>query len=178
MSAGKNIWTVVKDSPPWAKGILVLGVGAAAYFAGLSIYRNIKKKNELKDANKAGVEADQELKNLSNQGINPTLPDSAFEVMCQSLVQAMNGCGTDEQMVYDQFSKLANAADVRKLISQFGVRYYEPCAVSQPISYAKWLWDSNSFGGGLPTWLSYDLSTSEIDKINTILQGKSIDYKF
>jgi hypothetical protein len=167
-----------KDLPPWAKGVVVVGTGAALYFAGLSLYRNIRRNKDIKEANKAGEAAQKELGELASKGINPTLPDSQFQALSESLVQAMNGCGTDEEMVYSVFRKIKNDADIRKLIAVFGVRYYQPCAADQPISYTKWLINEKSYGGGLPTWLSYDLSASEIDKINSILKTNGVNYSF
>jgi hypothetical protein len=94
------------------------------------------------------------------------------------LILALDGCGTDEQSVYNVFEAMKNKADVLKLISKFNVRFYQPCAATSPISYTKWLYDNESFGGSLATWLQYDLTNSEILKINTILSKKGIDFKF
>jgi hypothetical protein len=60
----------------------------------------------------------------------------------------------------------------------WGVQYYEPCAASQPISYTRWMWNDKTFGGSISAWLNYDLSTSEINKINVMLQSKGIKHKF
>lgn len=173
-----SMYNYYKGLPPWAKGVVIVGAGTALYFAGLSIYRNAKKKKDLKDANKAGEAAQKELGELASKGVKPTLPDSQFQALCESLVQAMNGCGTDEDMIYNVFKQMKNEADIRKLIASFGVRYYQPCAADQPISYTKWLWNDKSYGGGLPSWLSYDLSSSEVQKINSILKTNGINYSF
>ncbi len=178
MSAGKNIWATIGDMPPWGKAILVIGTGAIVTIVGFKIYNGIKSKKEEKDANKAGEIANSELGDLSKQGVDPTMSDSQFEGMAQSLVQAMNGCGTDEAMIYSVFSKIKNEADVRKMIAVFGVRYYEPCPLEAPASYTKYLFDDKAFGGGLPTWLSYDLSDTEIAKINAILKTNGLTYQF
>lgn len=167
-----------KDLPPWAKGVVVVGGGAALYFAGLSFYRNVKRNKDTKEANKAGQAAQKELVELAAKGIHPSLAESQFQALSESLVQAMNGCGTDEAMTFNVFKQMKNEADIRKLIATFGVRYYTPCAASQPISYAKYLWNDKSFGGGLPSWLSYELSATELTKVNSILKGNGIKYSF
>jgi len=58
------------------------------------------------------------------------------------------------------------------------VQYYRPCAASQPISYIRWQLDSSAFGGDLATWLSYDLSSSDIADINQILSERGTDFQF
>lgn len=178
MSTSKNIWGLVGDMPPWGKAVLVIGVLGIGTVTGVTIYKGIKRKKEQKDANTAAIDSQKELVELQKDGIVPTISESQFEGMCQSLVQSMNGCGTDEDMVYDIFKKLNNEADIRKLIAKFGIRYYEPCAADQPISYAKWWWDDKSFGGALPTWLSYDLNAGDKGKVNAILSQKGITYRF
>lgn len=166
------------DQPGWAKGIVnVLVVGGVA-FTGYTIYRNAKKRREIEEANAAAQYADAELIRLAQRGIRPTYLGSEFELMAGSLVQAMNGCGTDEDMILDVFSKLRNDADVLKLISIFGVRFYQPCSWTSPISYAMYLVDSQSFGGGIGEWLAYDLSSGYIEDINEILRSRNISYSF
>ncbi len=85
---------------------------------------------------------------------------------------------TNEGMVYEQFKKLKNISDLLSLIKNFGIQYYQPCAATQPISYTKWLWNNQSFGGTLSVWLSYDLEVEEIENINSILASKNINFKF
>jgi hypothetical protein len=166
------------DLPNWAKGVVAVGGIAIIGFFGFKIYQDIKRKRGLKQAGQSADEASAELKNLSSKGVNPTITKTQATNFSNSLVQAMNGCGTDENMVNGVFSKLKNDADVYLLIQQFGVRFYTPCSVSSPISFAKYLINDQSFGGDLATWLSYDLTSSEIAKINTILKNNKIKYQF
>jgi hypothetical protein len=90
----------------------------------------------------------------------------------------MNGCGANQTRIENAFKKLNNEADLKLLIRDFGVRFYTPCAISSPISYAIYLSDNKHFGGTVATWLLYDLGTSSIDKINNILASKKINFKF
>lgn len=166
------------DLPNWAKGVVAVGGVLIVGVFGYKIYQDIKNKRSLKQAGQSADEADLELKNLSSKGIKPTITSSQATNFASSLVQAMNGCGTDENMINGIFSKMKNDADVYLVIKQFGVRYYTPCPASNPISYGKFLIDEKAFGGDLATWLSYDLSSSEIKKINTILSNNKIKYQF
>ena len=166
------------DLPNWAKGVVAIGGVLIVGVFGYKIYQDVKRKKDLKQAGQSADEADTELKNLSSKGIKPTITTAQASNFSGSLVQAMNGCGTDENMIYGVFSKMKNEADVYLLIKQFGVRYYTPCPASNPVSYAKFLIDDKAFGGDLATWLSYDLTSSEIGKINSILSNNKIKYQF
>jgi hypothetical protein len=164
--------------PSWSRGIIgVVTIGAIA-FVGYTIYSNIKKAKDIKNANVGGREAEKELIELAKKGIKPSYSPSQYTNWVQRLVEAISDCGTDEASVYSVFQNMKNKADVLSLISSFGVQYYRPCGATQPISYAKYLFDNKSFGGSLATFLQYDLSVSEMQKINKILEGKKIDYKF
>ena len=142
------------------------------------IYQNNKKKDEEAKANAAGQLASTELKQLAAQGITPTYGDSQFAVFVDQLVQAMTGCATDEAAVYNVFRAMKNEADIRKLVTQFGVQYYQPCVWTSPISYAHWQINDQAYGGGLSTWLGYDLTATEVSNINGILKANGINYQF
>jgi hypothetical protein len=150
----------------------LLGVG------GYLLYREWKKAQELKEANQAAEEADNELTTLAQQGIRPTYTTAQFESWCNILVQSMTGCGTDEDSIYAVMRYMKGKADVLALIKQFGVRYYQPCVYTSPVSYSIWLVNDQAYGGNLPTWFGYDLSDSNINEVNSILSQKGIDYKF
>jgi hypothetical protein len=164
--------------PTWSKGVLAIGGVGILFIIGRTIYKNAQASKELQAENQAGIKAAEEIKVLENQGLRATYMDSQYETFSQSLVDAMNGCGTTEDNVYNVFRSMKNDVDIRKLISIFGIRYYQPCAASQPVSYTKWLWDDQSFGGGLPSWLSYDLTTDEIQQVNAILKSNNVNYSF
>ena len=167
-----------KDLPPKTKGYISLAVVAGIGLVGYSIYRGIKRAKELREANKPAEEAQQDLSDLAAQGVYPTLTGSELQVLCDALVQAMDGCGTDENLVYNVFRHLRNDADVLKLIVAFGVRYYQPCMWTSPISYAIWQVNEKAYGGNLATWLNYDLSSGEINTINRILKDTGINFQF
>jgi hypothetical protein len=166
------------ELPSWSKGVIaVVTIGAVALI-GYSIYSKIKKAKDINEANIGGKEAEKELRELAKKGIKPSYSPSQYTSWVQRLAEAINDCGTDENSVYAVFQNMKNKADILSLVVSFGVQFYRPCGASQPISYAKYLFDNKSFGGSLSTFLQYDLSVSEIAKINKILEGKKIDYKF
>lgn len=177
-----NKWfQAYQELPPWGKGAVALGViaaGVAGYYALRNLAKDIKRKKELAEKNKAAKLAEEELASLSQKGIVPTLSNSEFENMAQSLAEAMNDCGTDEDRIYDVFRRLKNDADIRKLVSAFGIRYYRPCAADQPIAAIRYQFDDKAYGGPLGEWLTYDLNASEIKKVNDILKSNRINYAF
>jgi len=167
-----------KQAPPMGKNAIIIGGIAIGGIVLINVLKAIKRRKEAADANRAGQEAAQDIKEYENYGYRRTLTDSQLVAMVTALTEAMNDCGTDEQAIYNTFAKLNNDLDFLYLVKAFGVQYYRPCAALQPISYLKYLADNYSFGGDLPTWLNYDLSQAEIDKINSVLLSKGITFKF
>lgn len=167
-----------KDTQPWAKSVInVLVVGGTIY-AAYKIYSYFKEKADIAEANTQADQADADLKKLAAKGIFPSYVESQYEGLSQTLVQAMTGCGSDEDMVIGVFEIMKNDADVLMLVKAFGVRFYQPCLWWSPVSYSIWLANDHAFGGGISTWLGYDLSQYWINKINTLLASKGISYQF
>jgi hypothetical protein len=167
-----------ENLPSWSRGVIsIVGVGAVA-FIGYQIYVTLKNKQDLAKNLEAQKLADKEISDLKKNGIVPSLSPTQFEVFSAKISEAINGCGTDEDAIYQVFNSLKNRADILSLISAFGIRYYRPCAGTDPISYTRWMINNNTFGGDLSTLLSYDLDSTEIAKINNILKAKNIDFTF
>lgn len=166
------------ELPSWSKGVIGVITISAIALVGYTIYSTIKKAKDIKNANLGGKEAEKELKELAKKGIRPSYSPTQYITWVQKLVEAISDCGTDENSVYSVFKNMKNKADILSLLASFGVQFYRPCSATQPISYTKYLFDNKSFGGSLSTFLQYDLSESEIGKINKILEGNKIDYKF
>jgi hypothetical protein len=176
--AQNKLIEVYKGLPDWARGLTIVGGIGILFYIGYTAVRRVRKVAELgKDLEESDT-AQKDLEELKRKGVIPSISNTQVQNVINSLVEAMNGCGTDEGLVYAQFEKLNNLADVQLLISKWGVQYYRPCAVEQPISYSLYLANPKKFGGNLSTWLNYDLSKSEIKKINDILAKKNINFKF
>jgi hypothetical protein len=162
---------VYKDAPPIGK-IAIIGAGIAtaaiAWFAILNPVRKlIVGKLDQAKANKEGGEAKDELKNLSNDGINPTINDAQVQSMCNALVSAFEGCGTDEDAVYNVMRQLKNDADVYKLINAYGTRKYDACGF--------WGSDTEKTLSGA---ISDELDVFEKKTVNGILSSNGIKYQF
>jgi hypothetical protein len=166
------------ELPPWGKGAIAVGGVVIVGFIIYTTYSRVRRRSALKEANVISDKAKEELVALQSKGIRPSYTPSQYESYSIRLAEAMNDCGTSEDSVFDVFNAMKNKADVLSLINAFGVRSYRPCAASQPISYTRYLFNSDAFGGTLPTWLEYDLSASDKEKINKILSSKKIDFQF
>jgi hypothetical protein len=173
-----KVYTYYKELPSWAKGVVVVGGIAIVYFTSKQIINRIRNQAERKFDLQESDSASSDLQNLAQQGIKPTVSNSQIDNIINSLVESMNDCGTDENAIYNQFKKLNNTADVYALLKRWQIRYYRPCAISNPISFAKYQFNNKAFGGNLSTWLTYDMTATEIGKINKILSDKGINYKF
>ena len=173
-----KVYSYYKELPSWAKGVVVVGGIAIAYFTAKQLIARIKKQAEKKFDLQESESATSDLQNLAQQGIKPTLSNTQIDNIINSLVESMNDCGTNENAIYNQFKKLNNTADVYLLLKRWQIRYYRPCAISSPISFAKYQFNDKAFGGNLSTWLTYDMTSSEILSINKILSDKKINFKF
>ena len=167
-----------KDLPDWAKGVVVVGGLGVAYLFVSQIVTKIRKDAESKFDLQESDSANTDLQILAQQGVKPILSNTQIDNIINVLVESMNDCGTNEENVYNQFRKMNNLADVYALLKRWEIRYYRPCSITSPISYAKYLFNDKAFGGNLSTWLTYDLKPSEIQKINKILSDKRINFKF
>ena len=160
--------------PSAVKVIVVAGLGLLGY----SVYRHFKRQQEERELLRAAQSANSELAQLASQGITPSYSDSQFEAFCVKIDGAVAGCGTDEEAILSVFSAMKNEADVRKLVSTFGVRYYTPCAYSDPVSYSIWLVNHQAYPGDLASFLAADLDSSDIADINEVLRSNGIEYQF
>jgi hypothetical protein len=162
------------SQPGFVKAVIAVGIA----FGGYKIYQYYQEQERLKGLNLLTNSAGTELDQLAQQGVRPSYSDSTFESFSQQLQGAMTGCGTDEGVIYSVMQQMNNEADVRRLIQIFDVRYYIPCQYSNPIDWLQYTLNSKAFPGNLAQWLAFDLSTSELAKVNSTLASKGITFKF
>jgi hypothetical protein len=166
-----KIAQVYKDAPPIGK-IAIIGAGiaaaAVAWFAVLNPVRKlIVSKLDQSKSSKEGKEAKQELDKLEDQGISPTINDAQAESFSNSLVSAFEGCGTDEDAVYNIMRQLKNDADVYKLLNKYGIRKYDACG--------PWTGDTEKSLAGA---ISDELDAFEKATVNGILKSNGCTYQF
>ena len=105
--------------------------------------------------NKGGLNADLD-EHITQTGESPTLSNVQFNLLANKLYNAMKGAGTDEDTVFACFNQLRNTADILKLIAVFGTKD----------------------GETLDQWVRGDLTSWEINRLNTNLANKGIAYAF
>jgi hypothetical protein len=161
---------VYSGLPTWAKGVVVVGGTAVSAIILFTIYGNIKKTINRKKLNQLATDAGKDLQKLSQQGIRPTITQTQAQAFAATLVSAFDDCGTDEDAVYRVMALLKNDADLLFLIKVYGLREFKGCFKG-----------SNYFGSeelSLPGAITYEMSSSEVSKVNAILQKTGINYKF
>lgn len=81
---------------------------------------------------------------------------SYYGIWAKDLFNAMDGMGTNEQVIYDVFKKMQTKDDVLQLITAFGVEDEET----------------------LTQWIVSELGDSERATLNRLLSDKNINYQF
>ena len=136
-----------------------MGVLAAVFAIKkvIKLFKQIPAKTTVKDAK---TELNKEI------NYNPlSFTESQYKMWADSIETAIFDIGTDNKAIYSIFVKMNNKADVLSLIVAFGVRpLYD--------------WFVHIGDWNLGQWLHYDMRQSQIDKINTILSNKDINYSF
>jgi hypothetical protein len=139
----------------------LLNAKAIKYIAGaagvLRLFRMFNSTASNKDTEE--VIKDEE----ANTGLALSYPLSNYNVWADELQAAMFDTGTDEDTIFSIFERLKNIRDLLQLIKSFGVRTYYVFGISQG--------DYN-----LAQWFQEELSTSDIEEINSILHAKNITY--
>lgn len=163
-----KVFALYNDLPQWSKGVVAVGgIGIAAI-----VFLNVRKKiMEDADRKKRAAEVDnakKTLKELAMKGIRPTFDDVQYETFSSKLVSAFDDCGTDNAAVFSIFDKMKNLADILKLVAVYDRRKFKGC-FSSFFDY-----ENLTLSGAL----SYEMSNSEISKINSMLAKKGINYTF
>ena len=164
--------------PIWARGVIaVVGVVAIGGIA-FGIYRSVKKGvdriREGRDDREIKDETSQELTQLQNQGIQPTLSDSSAISLANYIESALSGCelsGTEAEVVKAILSQVNNQADWLKLQNIYGSRTTDNCG-----------WGTGETKQDLKGFLTsdldgYDISfTYYITKLKEGLKAKGINW--
>jgi hypothetical protein len=133
--------------------LTIIGLGV---FALTKLVKAISKKLTLSNA-------DADIKAAEKSGEKLTYSLGNYTQFADQIYAAvLYTWGTDEQAIYNVFSKMNNNLDVAQLIKAFGKRRLE----------------FSTTMAELGAHLSSDLDDSEIAKLNSILASKNITYRF
>lgn len=138
--------------PPQVKWVLI---GLAVVVVLVIVYYFWSGSAKRKD-----TKSSNDLVDRVNKEIDPkqlTLTDQQALSMADALESAMTTWwGTDEDAIYDVFSKCYTRSDVLKIVGAFGTRN----------------------GENLTQWLRGDLNKDEMKVLNDLLTNKGINYQF
>lgn len=171
-----KVYQYYKELPQWAKGLVVVGGVAIVYFTSKSIIGAMSAARNRAAQLKEVDTANTELIALRRRGINPTLPQSNYEALSNSLIDAFNGCGTDFSKVKSVFGQLKNQADALLFVKTFGLRKKQRCLFSDDPRES--FFSNFTPPMSLSAHLASDLSSSNIATINKMLKEKNITLQF
>jgi len=161
---GKNLGESFKGLPPWARGIIAVAVvGGSAYL----LYKIMQRaKQNQSPEGKESKEIENELKTDTSK---QTYPLSQYSQFAQKIENAGSDIGTDEDSIFAVFRKIKTNKDLLLLKKAFGTRPYTGDILPYFIL-------RNNLD--LQGWLTSELSSSEVTKINTILRNNGVTYSF
>ena len=161
---GKNLGESFKGLPPWARGVIAVAVvGGSSYL----LYKLIQKaKQSQSPEGKESKEIENEIKTDTSK---QSYPLSQYSQMAQKIEGAGHDIGTDEASIYAVFRKIKTNKDFLLLKKAFGTRPY----TGDILPYFVLRNDLDLQG-----WLTSELSSSELTKVNTILRNNGVTYDF
>jgi hypothetical protein len=189
----KYFW---KDLPNWAKGIaLVAAIGIPSYI-GYTIYKNKKNEDARLKALEDTQKAEEELKNLSNKGIKPTMSETDFKQITDTMLNSFEGCdpsfnafgllhsptkitnaktksyySNSGQSVFNFADRIVNDADFVSMIMYWGQRKYQDC-------FQLGEWAGSMTTATFTAAVNKELDQKEIQALNTLLASKGITKRF
>lgn len=165
---GQFVKSNVSDLPKWAKGIIAVAIVGGVGFIAYKIYKKIQQSNEEKGSKQENSQAQSELDKLIKKGIKPTYQQSQYSSYANTLWEAMDGYGTNEDLIMRVFANLKNDADFLSLSKAYGIR-----TVSSGVGNPE-----PNYRGTLSGALASELENSKIRDINASMSKKGITYKF
>ena len=162
--------------PQWARGIVVVGGLVVGYVAVNAIIRKINQSKKDAAALQEINTASGDLNAVIASGTAPTLNNSQLEAMSSAIIEASNGCGTDNNMIFNTFAKIKNDADVLSFIKAFGLRKKTRCPFTADTMES--FWSNYTTPMSLSAMLNSELDTTEIQKINDGFLAKGMKYQF
>lgn len=154
--------------PGYAKGIIAIAGTAVALGAIYVAYNAIKTYLANKNSNAEVTALSDKLTQLANKGIYPSISQQQSDSLANELEAAFQGYGTDYDTVKRDFHQLQNDADMVILLKTFGTRKISSGAYNP----------EPDFTGTLSAVMVSELSSAQLDEINTILSQAGITQKF
>jgi hypothetical protein len=148
--------------PSWAKGVISVAVVGGIIYAVYKLSKNFNPEQQRSNEEKQEIETELQ-KEVKKKPL--TYPLSQYKSFADQIEVAGFGLGTDEEAIYSIFRKLKNDSDYLALQQAWGKPTRKTYDWAVPLDYT------------LSQFLRYELSDSEITKLNNILQSKGITYR-
>ena len=158
----KQFWNQL---PVWGKAIFLAVLAFGLYRAGRWVIRQWNTKGQKQELN----DNTTNIQNLQQQGLVASYSGGQYSTWTNQLKEAFSGCGTSNGVWRNVFSKMKNDLDVALLIDAYGVRTYDQC---------NWEGDFGDFTGSLSEALVNELSSSELQEVNKLLESNKVNFRF
>jgi len=182
--------------PKWARGLsIVAAIGIPSYI-GYTIYKNKQEEQARLKALEDTLKVEEELKKLANNGIKPTMTETDFKQITDTILNAFAGCDpslnafgifhspnklenaktksyyTDSgQSVFNFVDKIANDADFISMVGYWGQQKYQDC-------FQVGEWAGSITNATFTAAVNKELDQKEIEALNTFLASKGITKRF
>ncbi len=162
-----GLYKFYTELPTWAKGVIGVAVVGGIALITYGIYNKVHKSQSEKDAEESLKDSNKDIKELLKYQKPSYLP-TQYGAFSDSLYEAMNGIGTDEDTIFSVFGKMKNTLDVLLTIQAFGIREYTDDRV----------FIFNTKPMNLIQWISVELNEDDRNELNKILSSKGIKFQF
>jgi hypothetical protein len=160
--------TLIKKLPPWAAGLISVAIIGGIGFTAYMIYRKVKQMKADKASKKEVSDINDDIKKLQKTGIKQTLSASEIASIANNLFTAMDGYGTNYDMILKNMVRVNNQIDLLAVINSYGVRELSS-GKGNP---------APNLRGTLGQAFADELSSDEMNAVNMMLARKGIKQRF
>lgn len=110
------------DLPPWGKFVVIMAGTAITLYTAHFIYQKIQTAKNDKSKREENKTAKDEIKNLADKGIKPTISEAHATILSNQLFASMDGLGTYIVPIKKVIEQLKNDADYYMVSVAFGIK--------------------------------------------------------
>ncbi len=147
------------------KGLVItVGVMAAIGIVSYLVYRKIQVQKKQQDSKDELKDSNAELNNVLVQGQKTTMNAAQISACANALFSAMDGYGSDWDILFKEFAKIKNDADMLSVIKSYGVRTVSSGNLNP----------EPNFTGTLQAAIKDEFRQEDITALNNMLARKGI----
>lgn len=162
-----NVLTKGEGLPGWGKAVIYIGGGLVIVAVGYKIYKAVDKRIKSMDDFKEKGAVKDELKNLEQSGVKPTMSKDKYLTKANQIFTAMDGWGTNVPSIVSVIGTLNNDADMLALIDAYGVK---------TLSSGKFNPEPD-FTGTMPSAFTSELNPLDTSMVNSALEKRKLKYR-